>query len=229
MTLDLDGDGLNMVAALVFGSVIGMERQVRQRMAGVRTNALVALAAASFVVFSTLFESESSPTRVAAQVVSGIGFLGAGVIFRDGFTVHGLNTAATLWCAAAVGVMCGIGALPYALMVTLLVMAVNLGLRPLIHWFDRIFRAGQPPEALVHLSVVYAEADEAEMRPLILRTLALAGLTFREVDQRSVPDGLCLALQMRTSPASDTEMDKAVALLAAERGVRHVGWQKTEE
>jgi putative Mg2+ transporter-C (MgtC) family protein len=229
VTLDLDGDGLNMIAALVFGSVIGMERQVRQRVAGVRTNALVALAAASFVVFSTLFESESSPTRVAAQVVSGIGFLGAGVIFRDGFTVHGLNTAATLWCAAAVGVMCGIGALPYALMVTLLVMAVNLGLRPLIIWFDRIFLAGQPPEAVVHLSVVYAAEDEAEMRPLVLRKLTLAALTIRDVDQRPVPDGLCLTLQIKTSPASETEMDKAVALLAAERGLRHVGWQKNEE
>lgn len=218
-----------MIAALIFGSVIGMERQVRQRMAGVRTNALVALAAASFVVFSTLFERESSPTRVAAQVVSGIGFLGAGVIFRDGFTVHGLNTAATLWCAAAVGVMCGIGALPYALMVTLLVMAVNLGLRPLIHWFDRVFLAGQPPEALVELSVVYAEADEAEMRPLILRKLALAGMTIRDVDQRLVPDGLRLTLQMKTSSASDTEVDRAVALLAAERGLRHVSWQKSDD
>ena len=67
-------------------------------MAGLRTNALVALSAAAFVVFSALFPDEVSPTRVAAQVVSGIGFLGAGIIFRHGFAIHGLNTAATLWC-----------------------------------------------------------------------------------------------------------------------------------
>lgn len=229
MMLDLGGAGFYMIAALVFGAIIGMERQARQRMAGVRTNALVALAAASFVVFSTLVIADTSPTRVAAQVVSGIGFLGAGVIFRDGFTVHGLNTAATLWCAAAVGVMCGIGALPYALMVTLLVMAVNLGLRPLTNWFDRTFFSGAQTDALLRLTVVYAEADEAEMRPLIMRKLGLAGLTFRDVDQQPVPEGLCLTVQTNASATSDAAIDRAVALLAAERGLRHVGWEKAED
>lgn len=103
-----------MILAMLFGSVIGMERQARQRMAGVRTNALVALGAASFVIFSGLFPGEASPTRVSAQIVSGVGFLGAGLIFRDRFSVHGLNTAATLWCSAAVGMMTGAGAFLYA-------------------------------------------------------------------------------------------------------------------
>jgi uncharacterized membrane protein YhiD involved in acid resistance len=70
--------------------------------------------AASFVVFSGLVPGEGSPTRVAAQVVSGIGFLGAGLIFREGLSVRGLNTAATLWCSAAVGVLAGGGYLAYA-------------------------------------------------------------------------------------------------------------------
>ena len=100
MTILLGAAALDMGVALACGAIIGSERQVRQRMAGLRTNALVALGAASFVIFSQLFPNEVSPTRVAAQVVSGIGFLGAGIIFRDGFNVHGLNTAATLWCSA---------------------------------------------------------------------------------------------------------------------------------
>ena len=98
---------LHLTTALVCGAIIGSERQIRQRLAGLRTNALVALGAAGFVTFSALYPSEISQTRVAAQVVSGIGFLGAGIIFRDGFNVHGLNTAATLWCSAAVGLMAG--------------------------------------------------------------------------------------------------------------------------
>jgi len=116
MAITLDAAALNLAVAVVCGALIGSERQVRQRMAGLRTNALVALGAAGFMVFSLLVPHEVSPTRVAAQVVTGIGFLGAGIIFRDGFNVHGLNTAATLWCSAALGLMAGFGAWPYAVL-----------------------------------------------------------------------------------------------------------------
>src|SRR5262249_19291588 len=87
-------DALNLVMAVVLGGVIGFERQWRQRLAGLRTNTLVWLGAAIFVVFAGQF-SDASPTRVAAQVVTGIGFLGAGVIWKEGLNVRGLNTAAT--------------------------------------------------------------------------------------------------------------------------------------
>ena len=124
---------LNMLTALGCGALIGSERQVRGRMAGLRTNALVALGAAGFATFSQLQGlPDASGTRVAAQVVSGIGFLGAGIIFRDGFEIHGINTAATLWCSAAVGLLASTGQIHYALMMTGLVMFVNLGLRPLV-------------------------------------------------------------------------------------------------
>src|SRR5271169_6938526 len=98
---------ISLGMATLMGACIGFERQWRQRMAGLRTNTLVAIGAASFVVFESLFPDDESPTRVAAQVVSGIGFLGAGIIFREGLQVTGLNTAATLWCSAAVGLLAG--------------------------------------------------------------------------------------------------------------------------
>ncbi len=82
--------------AFVLGAILGLERQWRQRLAGLRTNTLVATGAALFVMLSALTPGDSSPTRVAAQVVSGIGFLAGGVILREGTTVRGLNTAATL-------------------------------------------------------------------------------------------------------------------------------------
>jgi len=99
---------LRLGLALVLGSAIGIERQWQQKMAGLRTNALVALGASGFVVFSGLV-GEGDPIRIAAQVVTGIGFLGAGVILREGVNVHGLNTAATLWCSAMVGTIAGAG------------------------------------------------------------------------------------------------------------------------
>jgi MgtC family len=107
--ITLQQTATNLGVAVALGAAIGFERQWRQRLAGLRTNTLVALGAATFVVFESLFPNDGSPTRVAAQVVSGIGFLGAGIIFREGLNVRGLNTAATLWCSAAIGVLAGAG------------------------------------------------------------------------------------------------------------------------
>ncbi|MBV9288491.1 MAG: MgtC/SapB family protein [Hyphomicrobiales bacterium] len=109
MTMSLLQAGLNLAAALGLGAAIGFERQWRQRLAGLRTNSLVALGAAIFVTYSRIVLDDQGAARMAAQVVSGIGFLGAGVIFKEGLNVRGLNTAATLWCSAAVGLIAGKG------------------------------------------------------------------------------------------------------------------------
>ena len=88
---------IRLGSALVLGSVIGAERQWRQRTAGLRTYSLVSIGAALFVLLAPLTGVRGESTRVAAQVISGVGFLGAGVLMRTGLTVHGLNTASTLW------------------------------------------------------------------------------------------------------------------------------------
>ncbi|MER3554881.1 MAG: magnesium transporter [Meiothermus sp.] len=122
---------LRLVVALALGAAIGFERSRRQGLAGIRTNALVACGAAQFVMLSGLMGA-GDPTRIAAQVVSGVGFLGAGVILRDGgISVRGLNTAATLWGAAAVGSLSGAGFILYALPGTLAIVFANLVLRGL--------------------------------------------------------------------------------------------------
>ena len=129
-------DALDLIMAVLLGGVIGFERQWRQRLAGLRTNTLVSLGAAIFVVFAGQF-TDSSPTRVAAQVVTGIGFLGAGVIWKEGVNVRGLNTAATLWCSAAVGLLAGSGYWRHAILAAGLVVGVNLVLRPLVGLINR--------------------------------------------------------------------------------------------
>ena len=119
---------LRLSAGIGLGTVIGLERQYRARMAGLRTNALVAVGATLFVLLSAygFRGATADPTRVAAQIVSGIGFLGAGVILRDGLNVRGLNTAATLWCSAAVGALAGAGMFTAASAGTVLVVVVNV-------------------------------------------------------------------------------------------------------
>jgi uncharacterized membrane protein YhiD involved in acid resistance len=128
---------LHIVAAVLLGAAVGLERQWRQRLAGLRTNALVSMGAAAFVALSLLVEPTADLTRIAAQVVSGIGFLGGGIILREGLNVRGLNTAATLWCSAAVGSLAGMGYLLPALVTALVVVAANVLLRPLALLINR--------------------------------------------------------------------------------------------
>lgn len=124
-TLTVADFALRLAVGVGCGAIIGLERQWRARMAGLRTNALVATGATLFVLYAVATE-DSSPTRVASYVVSGIGFLGGGVILREGFNIRGLNTAATLWCSAAVGVLAASGHLVFTLIGTGTIVAVHL-------------------------------------------------------------------------------------------------------
>lgn len=126
-----------LILALMIGWVIGFERQGRQRLAGMRTNPLVSVGSALFVLLGMMTQGESRPTRIAAPVASGIGVLGAGVIIREGLSVRGLNPAATLWSSAAVGTLCGAGFKTQALVGTVAVLAANILLRPLAERFLR--------------------------------------------------------------------------------------------
>lgn len=123
--------------ALLLGGIIGVERQWRKRGAVLGTNVLVSMGAAMFVMLSVMTSGDSSPTRIAAQVVSGIGFLGGGVIVREGLTVRGLDTAATLWCAAALGCLCGAGFQQQAVIGLLAILVSNILLRPLVNKINR--------------------------------------------------------------------------------------------
>ena len=129
--------------AIALGVLIGAERQCRAQMAGLKTNVLVTVGSTLFVLLSAYgFPSTpgviADPTRVAAQIVSGIGFLGAGVIMRNGMNVRGLTTAATLWCAAAVGSLCGTGMYALATAGAGVIVASNLLLRPLSNLLTRV-------------------------------------------------------------------------------------------
>jgi putative Mg2+ transporter-C (MgtC) family protein len=172
----------NLAAAFCLSNIIGFERQWRNRLAGLRTNTLVALGAATFVVFEQLFPNESSWTRVAAQVVSGIGFLGAGLIFREGLSVRALNTAATLWCSSAIGVLAGGGYPLYAAIATGFVVFVNLLLRPIVSFIDRQPLTATELEVVYLLCVTCRSPDEAHIRALLLQGLAGNALALRRLD-----------------------------------------------
>ncbi len=127
------------LVAFSLGCLIGLEREFRNAGAGLRTTALVATGASLFVLTSYQFigMGEASASRIAAAVVTGIGFLGAGVIFKDGVSVHGLTTAATIWCAAAIGCLAGIGMISWALYGSAVVIFATFALRPVSKLIDK--------------------------------------------------------------------------------------------
>jgi putative Mg2+ transporter-C (MgtC) family protein len=210
LPISLAAAALNMALALVCGGLIGSERQVRQRMAGLRTNALVALGAASYVVFSSLFPDELSPTRVGAQVVSGIGFLGAGIIFRHGFTVHGLNTAATLWCSAAVGLLAGAGL--FAVLATGMIIFVNLGLRPLVKFLKTKTSAGMPIVTEAHITVSCQSKHEADVRSLLLNRLPPPEFHVSGLERQRDDDSGALRLDLSVTVAGPSDAPLKEAL-----------------
>lgn len=126
--MDITTFTIRLIICFSLSILVGLERQLRHRMVGLRTNVLVCIGAFLFVYLSFGIET-SDKTRIAAQVVSGIGFLGAGVILRDGSKIKGLNTAATLWCVAAIGTLCASGLVIEATLGTLFVLLSNIILR----------------------------------------------------------------------------------------------------
>ena len=121
-----------IVLATGLGYLIGMERELHGKVVGTRTISLIAIGSALYVLMSpSIFGGDNS--RIIAQVVSGIGFLGAGIIFKDGDSIKGLTTAATVWCAAAVGCLCGIGMFAEAVLGTAVILGVNILFKHLKH------------------------------------------------------------------------------------------------
>jgi putative Mg2+ transporter-C (MgtC) family protein len=151
---------LRLALAAVLGGVIGIERELREREAGLRTHLLVSLGSALFTIVSAygfhafLASGQSvvraDPTRIAAQIVTGIGFLGAGAIIRQGASVRGLTTAATLWVVAAVGMACGAG---YYSAAALTVALVLLALYPLRIIAYKIVIRLRPEEGRLHVEL----------------------------------------------------------------------------
>jgi len=226
MDLAIVPAAVSLFSAVILGGCIGIERQWRQRLAGLRTNTLVSLGAASFVVFSGL-TPDSSPNRVAAQVVTGIGFIGAGLIFKEGLSVHGLNTAATLWCSASVGVLAGAGYYAHAALVTALVIFVNLCLRPLAHFIQ-----AQPTRMteLINryvITVVCRQDGEAQVRALLLQAMAGARMQFHELNSHNIEgsDRVEVSATITAPERKDDVLEQIVGRLSLEAQVTAARWK----
>lgn len=223
------GDFFNMlvslIAAFVLGTIIGAERQYRQRSGGLRTNVLVAVGSATFVDIGMHLNGTAGATQVVAYVVSGVGFLGAGVIMKEGKNVWGLNTAATLWCSAAVGACAGANLALQAIALILFVLAGNTLLRPLVNAINRAPISEVSTEATYEMRAT-TDLDHLETtRDLLESKLDGANYPVREVevierDQSSVE----LVATLVANTAEPAELDQVVAELSKTPFVEHASW-----
>ncbi|MCD8489326.1 MAG: MgtC/SapB family protein [Desertifilum sp.] len=230
--MELTEFSVRLAVAFVLGSALGLERQWRQRMAGLRTNTLVATGAALFVMLSVLTPDEGSPTRIAAQVVSGIGFLAGGVILREGLSVRGLNTAATIWCAAAIGALSGAGFLSQAFLGAIAVLISNTVLRPLGYRINQQPLKGTELELCYQCSLICHSKDEAHVRALLLHALGTSHMKLRSLhseDLEEVSDRVEVEAEMVTQTRDDHLLEQIVSRLSLEPSVTAASWRIIEQ
>ncbi len=214
-----------LAVAFGLGTLIGAERQYRQRNAGLRTNVLVALGAASFVHLGIALNGHAGAVQVVAYVVSGVGFLGAGVIMREGGEVRGLNTAATLWGSAAVGAACGADYIGQAVIVTALVLAGNTLLRPLVNAINRAPLDEAATEASYEVRAVVNVGDVMQARDLLVETLEAAHYPVRDVqvEERGAEDAELVA-ELVSNTIDTAEIEAAIRRLEASDLVSRATW-----
>ena len=216
--------------ALILGALIGAERQWRQRMAGLRTNALVAAGAAMFLMMGGLIAGDGSQGRVAAYVVSGIGFLGGGVILKEGLSIRGLNTAATLWCTAAIGALAGLGYVLFPVSGTFAVLGANTLLRPLAKAMDRNKELADA-EIVYLVRITCRVADDNHIRARLLEAANAEALLLRSVESEDLElDGrVRVQATLMSVGHQDALLEHIVSKLGLEPGVSAVSWQVVAE
>ena len=196
-------------------------------MAGTRTTALVAAGAAAFVMCGQLLNDDPSARgRIVSYVVSGVGFLGAGVIFKDGANVRGLNTAATIWCSAAIGALSGLGALHLALVLALAVPLTNIVLRPLAYRLYPVLPDVTPVETLYQVQLDCKVSAVAHIRALLLSTIT--GLPVIRGEQGDTNQQAHIRAEMTTAGRNNEAIEQVVMRLSIEDDVSTLSWSIAE-
>ena len=218
-----------LILAFILGAIVGTERQFKQKSAGLRTNTLVSVGAAAFVLLSIEIGGDAVG-RVASYIVSGIGFLGAGVIMKSGTGIRGLNTAATIWCSAAVGSLCGLGLWQQAIAVACMIVLIHLVLRPLGNRINRLsfYQTTDFSEPLYQVVVGCKEQVENHVRVMMLDALKeQKDLQLRSLksSDNGDPSYSYLTAEVLGNGKKDDLIEDLTRCLSLEKGVSEVSWE----
>jgi putative Mg2+ transporter-C (MgtC) family protein len=216
---------LRMVTAVVFGTLVGIERQWHHKTAGVKTNTLVALGAAAFTILAQVgFGPANVVPQVAAGVVTGIGFIGGGVIMRRAGSVQGINSAATLWATASIGLATGAGCFGLAWIVLALVLLIQFVEISLAQWIDSHSPASAQTLA-GRLSVRVTDAGAARVRDVWNEFASRPGVKAVDYDELCVDASeVSVQASMLIEESRSRELTLLAQQLAALAGVRRAGW-----
>ena len=218
----------NLLLAALLGSLIGVERQWRQRIAGLRTNSLVAAGSGLFVLLSQMIPTGGDQSRIASYVVSGVGFLGAGVIMKDGASIRGLNTAATLWCSAAVGALAGFGLRVEATIGAVAVIAIHLMLRPCAQVINRRSVRRADEDVRYRVRIVCRDEVEPSIRLAILQGVSGTSVHLQSLQSLDLNGGthtMEVSAELDSQRRQDHVLEKIVSRMSLERGVTTASWR----
>ena len=223
--VSLADTAISLSAAFVLGGLIGLERQYRQRTAGLRTNILVAIGAAIFVDAANRLTGHEGAVHVMAYVVSGIGFLGAGVIMREEGNVRGINTAATLWASGAVGACAGADLILEAGLATIFVLAANTLLRPIVSVINRQPLDTQSVEVTNSVYIITPKHTQKIALKQFIEALESAGYQTQDIEVHQFgSDEVEIQAVLTTSAVDGVEMDRLIAQIAAKDYVTQAFW-----
>lgn len=216
---------VNILICFILSFFIGLERQWRRRNIGLRTNVLVSLGSFLFVVLAVNLNISSDSTRIAAQVVSGIGFLGAGVILKDGIHIRGLNTAATLWCNAAIGVLCAYGFLFEAIVGTIFILISNILLRKL-----SVLMVGSysQNDSNYLLTIVCKEKHQNIYRKEVIEWLEKNNISLESISTNELEDSF-IKLKFYVCSRNAIELERLVLKLSIDTNIISISFKMISE
>lgn len=217
---------IRILVCFILSFIIGLERHLRGRAIGLRTNVLVCLGSFLFVSMAVNVPTNDE-VRMAAQVVSGIGFLGAGVILRDGTNIRGLNTAATLWCNAAIGVMCASGILLEATIGTFFILISNVLLRYISRKLLKTPNNTNTNKNYI-IKVVCSDEKELVIRSIIMQYVERTNLILNHLESKDMDTDKTKLYATITHAGEINVIEKLIGKITIEPGVASVGF-KTEE
>lgn len=216
---------VSLLSAFVLGAIVGVERQYRQRTAGLRTNVLVSVGAAVFVDMANRLNGHEAAVHVVAYVVSGIGFLGAGVIMREEGNVRGLNTAATLWGSAAIGACAGADLVLEAALATAFVLAANTLLRPVVNAINRKPLDVEAVEVTHTVYVISGKEHQKDVLALLESELARSDQPVQGMKVHAFGDAdVEIEATLVATSVDGGELDQLARRLAASPMVRQAFW-----
>lgn len=227
---------IRMMIAILLGALIGTERQLTKHYTGIITTIIVCMGSFAFASFAFLVgDANRDTTRIAAQIVSGIGFLGAGVILSDGTKVKGINTAATVWASAAVGILCCIDKIWFAVAVALAILITHLVLHPVTEYIDKKQRydkkkSQKAEETFYRISIVCDEDHAPEIKEKLIKKIReTENVLLRKLQTGGQTDGNVKVKADISTKVKDNELvESLIVYLGTNNDIISAGWKNSE-